>query len=451
MEQVTGSTFEINPKRARPCRHTRLLSNHYHGHPSMTKHHIFQSCSSNEFRGMKNRHVIEQLGCNTQFVLWSKKFLATLELPSVTPMSEEELIESRPARMKKRYTAGLAVPFDKKHHTRVSCFIKNEKMDVSKPKPRCINFRNSIFTANLAKWTVPIEKLLSHFELKDNGGVPFMSKGRNAIELGRMLHNAYQVASKRYIHLVDHSAYDGSITVDHIRIEESWYHKMCTNKELSDLIKLQRLNKITSRNGVKAKCKGVRMSGDANTSLGNSVINYVMLRYQYPDAVIIVNGDDSVIYSDQEKPRFEWSEVGMVSKTSVVTEFIDLEYCQSKPVFTEAGWVMMRDPFRTMSRMAYRLTAGKDSDWFHTLGVGELHSNPYDPFMQAMANGFLKRGKNGRYRRHLVEYRHNVGWVKDVIPPTILSTISWQTTFSIDSLMMRTMVDMVTRQCCYDS
>jgi len=298
--------------------------------------------------------VIEQIGCSKEFFSWGKSFIKNLDLPMVEPMSDQELIDSRPPRMRKRYAAGLSVPFDEKIHSRVSCFIKNEKMDEVKPKPRCINFRNSIFTAQLAKWTVPMEKLLAKWALPDNAGVPFMSKGRNAIELGKMLHDAYTSAGKKYIHLVDHSAYDGSISAHHIMLEREWYAKMSGgDAQLHTLISLQLNNKIVSRNGVKAKCKGVRMSGDANTSLGNSVINYVMLRYQYPDAVIIVNGDDSVIFTDQSEPRFDWKVVGVDSKTSVVQEFFDLEYCQSKPVHTEVGWVMMREPVRAMSRMSY--------------------------------------------------------------------------------------------------
>lgn len=452
MNTVKGSTFQIITTGAKPCRHTRMLTRHYHGHPLMEQQHIFQSCSSNEYRGLKERHVIEQLGCSKDFVKWAHQFIAKLDLPSIEPMSDEELIASRPPRMKKRYASGLKVPFEGKIHARVSCFIKNEKMAIEKPKPRCINYRNSIFTAQLAKWTVPIEKLLAHWPLPDNGGVPFMSKGRNAMELGQMLNQAYTLAGKKYIHLVDHSAYDGSINVEHIKLERKWYQKMSQNdSSLYDLITLQLENKIVSRNGVKAKCKGVRMSGDANTSLGNSVINYIMLRYQYPDSIIIVNGDDSVIFSDLVEPTHSWEEVGVNSKVSVVQEFTDLEYCQSRPVHTEKGWVMMRDPIRSLSRMAYRLTHGKDSDWFYTLGVGELHSNPFDPFMQAMAEGFIKRGKGGKFRSHLREYRHAVGWTKDVERATHYSTINWQTTFNIDSAMMKSMVDMVLRQCCYAS
>lgn len=373
-----------------------------------------------------------------------------MKLPLIEPYSDDELLASRPQRMKKRYANGLSVPFDRVNHSKVMCFIKNEKMHWTKPKPRCINYRNSIFTAQLAKYIVPIERTMSHHELEDNYQVPFMSKGRNAIEVAALLRQAYDESNKSYIHLIDHSAYDGSITTKHQMIEFAWYKRHTPHQALQDLLKCQLDNKILSRNGVRVKCKGVRMSGDANTSLGNSVINYMMLRYQYPDSCIVVNGDDSVVFTNQELPLHEWSEVGMVSKFSVVKHFEEIEYCQSVPVLVGKQWVMMREPLRAMSRMAYRLTVGSDSDWFRTLGTGEMHSNPYDPFMQCMAQAFIARGREGRFRSHMLEYRNNVGWTKEVLLATQESTVAWQAAFGICDMQMRTMMDMVSRQCCYD-
>lgn len=406
-----------------------------------------------EYEAFIDRHLARSpdLKLTDEFGAFARSWIKKTTNYGLVPMTDQELLESRPARMKKRFKNGLSSEVEPRH-ARVMMFVKNEKMNLNNGRkpPRAIQYRNSIYTAHLAKYTVRLDKILSKEPMLDNYGFPIMTKGRTAIQIGKLISDAWYASGSEHAYLIDHTAYDAHITSEHLKLEHLYYlTQYGFDSELKRLLKFQLHNKVTSRNGIRVNVEGCRMSGDANTSLGNSILNYMMLRYCFPDSIILVNGDDSIVFGGRQHHSF--TEVGMKSKMNMAYTMNDLEYCQQKPVLTEEGWVMMRDPSRVLNRSALRISNGSMKDWLLTVGIGEAHACPYDPLSQALAKRFMELGsKGGKFRLNMLEWRHKVTACKEIKPATKMSTQQWQATFGIDTKCMDFMIRCVSNLVLYD-
>lgn len=369
------------------------------------------------------------------------------------PFTPQQVIDSRPPRMRKRYANAFKLPLDKRSMV-VKMFQKNEKMEYKQyvedeggnrvreqKAPRAIQYRSGAATARLAQFTIPYEHALAWNSVNDNYGFPITTKGRNPLQVGELIRACYLAANNDKIWLLDHTTFDSSIQQGHLILEYLAMVKTFDHDpRLYELYMAQMQNTVHSRSGIKVKCKGRRMSGDANTSSGNSTINYFVLRYCFPQSIILVNGDDSIVFGGEmvHDPQ----ECGFTTKINMVTDFRDISYCQSQPVLSHVGWCMMRDPIRAISRMNHKINASYDPDWFYTVGIGESLANPCDPIMQTLAKHFKSKGKAGRYRAHLREYRHMMG-MREVILPTEEDYAQYAATFRISDGMIRSLQTMI--------
>lgn len=448
---VKTDTYEIRVTTARPCQHSRKMEVVFDNWPHVTWHSIYQSCSRTEYEAFVDRHLkSDNMAITDEFGRFALNWIDKTTNWHLEPLSDAQLLASRPQRMRKRYTNGLSAVFEPRH-ARVMMFVKNEKMNLTagRKPPRAIQYRNSIYTARLAKFTVQLDLILSKGAMKDNYGLPIMTKGRTAIQVGQLIAKAWFESGGEHAYLIDHVAYDAHISAAHLDIEHKYYLKQYNqDSELKELLDYQINNKVMSRNGIKVTVRGCRMSGDANTSLGNSVLNYIMLRYCFPDSIILVNGDDSIVFGGHQAHQLH--EVGMVSKVKLANDISQLEYCQQQPVLTDIGYVMMRDPWRVLNRAAIRLSAGNIKDWLLTVGIGEAHACPYDPISQALATRFRELGLGAKFRQHFMQYRHNMAYCPDIIPATSKSILGWQESFGIDTNCMNFMIQCVKNMVLYN-
>jgi hypothetical protein len=105
---------------------------------------------------------------------------------------------------------------------------------------------------------------------------------------------------------------------------------------------------------IKYSVRGCRMSGDMNTALGNCLLMCAMVwAYCFEkgvDAELINNGDDCVVFmEEQDMPRFRsglemwFTQMGFTMKVEEpVREFERIEFCQTSPVWTPEGYIMVR-------------------------------------------------------------------------------------------------------------
>lgn len=426
LNDVKKDSFEILTQWAEPCVHKRqalcLGVN-----ATFNVHDIYESCARAEYEAFVDRHLVEGLSPSQHFMDWAFKY--DFGWPVLEKMSHEELIATRPQRMRKRYREGLEHPLDLDKHSTCRMFVKSEQMDLNSKRkpPRAIQYRGSTYTANLATYCVPAEYWLSHNELEDNFGFPILTKGRNALELGDLIYKAYLTGRKNIV-LADHTAYDAHIALGHLALERKSMKDMFPNdyEDLINLLKKQRYNRVYSAHGIKVKNVARRMSGDANTSLGGSIINYAMLRYLYPDAIIFVNGDDSIIFTNQDGPRYDFGSVGMKTTYTIVHSMEEIEYCQMRPVYGKHGWAMVKNPERVLNRKLLKISELRLSDWMRVTALGELHASPYDPVSQLVASMFLeKAGKGKLYWQGTTYQQREMGKGLAIIPPDSQSLLNY--------------------------
>lgn len=241
--------------------------------------------------------------------------------------------------------------------SRITPFTKIEKLSISKYKPpRLIQARNLTFNVEYGRYIKPIEKALSK-RVQFGKGTPHQVAKRIM-----NLKKKYQ-----YYTECDHKTFDSHVTVEMLQLTHTFYAS-CYNhdKNLRKLAKRTLKNKCKTRNGEKYTIKGTRMSGDVDTSLGNSLINYAILKTVVKDIVgkceVIVNGDDSIIFSTQRIDvkllTNKLKEYNMETEVKESQKSIHkIDFCQQRLIYDhEAKPTMMPDYNRVLSRfgMTYK-------------------------------------------------------------------------------------------------
>nr|WPR18384.1 MAG: RNA-dependent RNA polymerase [Skomarfal virus 39] len=237
-----------------------------------------------------------------------------------------------------------------------------------------------------------------------------------------------------FVYLIDHSKFDSRVNWRLLRMEHRFYLNIFPDPFLEYLLKFQINNKGRSRNGLKYQCLGRRMSGDANTALGNCVINYALLRIKFgPLAIIYLDGDDSVVFTEHIVNDLNFEDTGMVSKIQIVRHFQEIEFCQARPVMTSLGWLMCREPMRALNRALWKLgTVPKDlHNYLATIGIGEGLCSPEMPIISVISKVYRSLG--GKYKIHYSQYRPDtMACVKKFLMPTHSSRVSFANAFDLD-------------------
>lgn len=353
---------------------------------------------------------------------------------NVPAMSWDQLIASRPNRMRRRYTAAMGKEVTSSSAV-VKMFVKYELMHDDSKAPRAIQYRSSEYTANLARYLIPIEHALYSACLEENHHFRFAAKGRNAQERAEDLRSMYEYYNNPTIYLADHSKFDSCVSLQHLELEHELYKSCNSSRFLRFLLQKQKKNVGFTGSGIRYKCDGRRMSGDANTASGNTVINYLVLRRMFgSDAIIYVDGDDSVVFMpNRVTPLTEGT--GFNTKIEVVDDFQDIEFCQAKPVLTTHGWVMCKNPLRAVARASTRCGSQKTDmiDYLFTIGVGEGYASSQMPILSALAYRYRQAGKNGKFRNALLPYALKIArWANSIERPTPVSRRSFALAWGID-------------------
>lgn len=439
LHPVNNKDVKISVDFPEGCVHKRVLTKIIDPNLDLPPIYADQGCVQNEYHSLVNRHLVELLPTDPEFLEKCRNVLKPIsELIQVEKMSNSELISSRPPRMRKRYRKALTLDL-KDVHSWVNLFIKFEKKDDPTKAPRAIQYRATPYTARLAKYIIPIEKNLYKTFPSLNHGFRFVAKGLNAIDRAEILYEMFNWYHKPIVYLIDHSKFDSRVNKDLLQMEHEFYLNCFKgDRWLKFLLKQQVHNKGRSRNGLKYSCTARRMSGDANTALGNCLINYAILRAKFGDeAIIFLDGDDSVVFM----PRYvdvDFSDTGMVSKVSTVNEFEDIDFCQSNPVWTGQRWVMCRNPIRALSRALYKVGTKPFNwmDYLATIGIGEGLCSPSMPITSILAKKFRSYG--GEFKWYFSEYRLGTQKCSKTFEyPNVHSRVSFAQAFDIDPNMQK--------------
>jgi hypothetical protein len=310
---------------------------------------------------------------------------------------------------------------------KLAVFVKYEKTDrttKADPVPRVISPRDPKFNLRIGRYLKFLEKPLFK-SIDELFGETTIIKGYNAIESAKILQEKWE----KYLHPVaiglDASRFDQHVSLEALRWEHSIYLECYPERKhkqrLANLLRYQEVNRCygkTPDGELQYSVVGTRMSGDMNTSMGNCLLMCSMIKAYLEcigvQASLCNNGDDCVLIFEQEH-------LGAVSKdldpwfTSMgftmavedpVYEFEQIEFCQTKPVYTGSEYIMCRNPHTAISKDATMLKCYDGPRffraWLDSVGVGGLALAGGLPIFNEFYQMYVRSGKRRRIsKEHL--------------------------------------------------
>jgi hypothetical protein len=243
----------------------------------------------------------------------------------------------------------------------ISFFVKCEKVNFSaKPDAaqRGISPRSPRYNCKVGPFVKRIEKKVYKI-IERVFGAPTVFKGMNARQSGLTLRAHWDHFDDPVAVGLDASRFDQHVSAPALRYEHTFYMRFFYNcRELGSYLRMQLSNRGFGRapdGVVKFRLKGKRMSGDMNTGLGNCLLMCSMVYSFCVDKTIVKfrlanNGDDCVLIVERRDlaklkdlhPWFLNLGFNMVCELPVFV-FEEIEFCQTHPVWTPDGWIMVRN------------------------------------------------------------------------------------------------------------
>lgn len=236
---------------------------------------------------------------------------------------------------------------------RLKMFLKAEKAlrEPGTPlkTPRGIQFRGPRYNASLGQYILPFEEAFYSVFSKQNKYGMYTSKGLSPNNRAALIAKLFYQQPGCVAFCVDASRFDAHVTEDMLRQEHSFYlGSFMRSRMLKRLLEMQVHNKGTGAFGTKYSQVGGRASGDLNTALGNTLINFLVLSNcvrDVPNATFVCEGDDAIIFVSR---RFALGlddiikdralALGFSLKCKISTALCDVEYC-SGTVLDHGGGV----------------------------------------------------------------------------------------------------------------
>jgi hypothetical protein len=396
-----------------PCVIRRSTNVYYTVNRGITYTH--NSCQCNELLGLLNRHQVE----SPEFDYVTEPLLENLKqlnLSKVDMMSRSEVVSKYKGRWLRRYSKALSslrdTPLRRKDFY-ISMFIKDDKENSAPEKaPRCIQYRQARGALCMGQFTHPLEEVL--YETRDRFNTRVFGKGINLHDLADdFLKKISFFASPCFV-LLDASKFDSCVDAALLNVVIKFYKSLCKTRAdrryVSYCFRHTLVNYGFTKHGVRYKTWGTRMSGDMDTGMGNSLIMYTCLtEFMKVSGVskysMSVNGDDSVLIIEA-KDLFKvktnmpvWKSFGFNMKFEHTYDFNKMEYCQCRPVQTDYGWVMARNPDRILARFGFSNTKyGRKGvrDYLYTSGLGEFICSYGLPIAQQLGWSVYRNNLGGK-------------------------------------------------------
>lgn len=377
--------------------------------PFTSSTHTNYACIGNEIKSLASRHLQTntKTTCIDPEVAFQRLRQAYPPI-DLKPWTYEMVIQHKPPSQRKRYRRAYQQLMEtglQEKDFRIASFIKMERMNYPdddptsttlKP-PRMIQARSSKFNLYMQRFIMPYANKWKRLRQLE-GRTPF-AKGMNALQIAQQLHQDWTHFSNPIALLLDHKAYDSKLDVGWLKATHSYYRDHYVNHDLP--LECQLSNKCYTGNGVKYNVEGTRMSGDPDTSDGNSTANLALIcdLMREVESRDTVMGDDSVIIFESEHYELIKSRIDCMSQRypweteyRFTQQFEDVDFCQCKPVLTINGWVMVRNPLRAITRgttcIAPLITTKLHHllpRYFRAVGDCEYSCNPGVPVLQDFA------------------------------------------------------------------
>lgn len=424
---------------------------------------IHESCICNELLALRNRHLV-RTKFRVKWPIWNQYSRETERFfPSdiIDPLSYSQVINHYSGNKRRTYVRALE---DLKRHGlegrdfKISMFIKPDKAALEKIKtkaPRAIQFRSPKYNLVAMRYLRPIEEWC--YENLKYGVVSdtrVIAKGLDQCKRARLLlEKASWFRKPKYICL-DHATFDATITVEHLKSTHRKYLKLCPSGLLRFVLSKQINNSGRTRNGIRYRVRGTRMSGDPDTGLGNSIINcdaiYAWLnRCGITKYDILLDGDDAVVIveDDEALDMNGFEDLGFDTKLEIVDDIGQVEFCQSR-IVQIPNPRFVRNPERAVSHYSVCVKTYTDHwQWLKAVGICEEHTNGDMPIYHALAKAAQRSPKRAlfdestTYRMQMhTELREPTGDVRLAferawgLTPDVQTAIEQQITCSLEGL-----------------
>lgn len=309
----------------------------------------------------------------------------------------------------------------------IKSFVKAEKLnmtDKENPIPRIISPASTRYNVELGCYLKELEHELYRI-VKKIFGEYTVFKNLNALQAGRLIARKWSKFVDPVCIMLDCSRFDQHVRKALLEFEHSIYKLFYQGDGyLDELLTAQLVSKCvaTVKDGcVKYEMDGGRCSGHPNTALGNCLImcalvwtymfslgfdNRVenvntMTRYELGD-----NGDDAFIIVERCNvdrviaglPAFFLAH-GFVLKVETPVDVLEkISFCQTSPVWTPDGYIMVRDPLNGLSKdnMSFD-NMGTKVHWQQAcrlIGECGLHLAGHIPMYTALYKRLVDAGGN---------------------------------------------------------
>jgi len=287
----------------------------------------------------------------------------------------------------------------------VNMFLKTEIYNELDKDPRMICGRDPKFNLIYQRWTTGLEAAMSH--------IPGIMKGKNALQRGSYFKN--HMRQYKYLLKTDYSRFDATQGVELLRaIELGLAYRLLSQEEFGLFmtaweIKLLKIGKYPS--GLSFKFIGCRGSGDMDTGLFNTLINYVAAKYFLAmnnlDGDVMADGDDGVIGVNSINYNPTFHHFGLEIKMEPVTDYHDVEFCSSVFVEYNASGDMIQ--LQNMHKLLNNVGVVKSRKFYHCVGeyyysLGFMYNKMYPgfPVYQQLANMLMRIGKRKYIHRSIL-------------------------------------------------
>lgn len=393
----------------RECRLTRAT--YPYAQFSLDQPHLawtHNGCVCNDYIALRYRHQVYTPEIDKKENLDKPRGVLWKLLPvKLTPMKRWKVVRSYHGQWRAKYAQAHLDRQENglQHKHRTVRFFNKADLEMSKPEkaPRAIQYRHPVFGLEQARYTKPIEQWF--YKLTDNFGTKIVGKS-DPFTIAKTLRDKSSHFHDPVYLLLDASKFDSCVDVKWIKLCTDFYCALFPQRETRRIRWLWSrtlINDGKARSGVKYRTWGTRMSGDMDTGLGNSIIMWAMLTtYLQQSGItkhsILVNGDDSVVVIERSQlPHSRdlslFQQYGFNMKYEVALTFSELEFCQSRPVLTDYGWTMARNPIRVMGRTSWSVNKyGKTKmrAFVHTLGKCERAASWGVPIASALATKMIQ-------------------------------------------------------------
>lgn len=280
--------------------------------------------------------------------------------------------------------------------------------------PRCIQYRSKAFNIIFGSIIHPLEKVV--YPYLDRAGTPVFAKSRNSHQRAADIKAKLEATEYSYAYLIDHSKFDAHVTEEHLAQTRYFYSKFFPHSKVIQMLEKAHGSWVNgyTKKGLHYQVLGTRMSGDMDTGLGNSLINYVILKLTFPDgSLLYIDGDDSIVFTrrkvDKDYIVKMCREHGMEAKVEEVVnpEMEDMDFCQSRPVLVSGRWRCVREPMRVLKRMGW-ITKRRDDKFLervkYSIGLCELALNQGVPILQHAALEYVANSTNQTFTTEVDRY-----------------------------------------------